>query len=222
MAIKLMDLPFEEDALEPVISKETIQYHYGKHHQGYVNNTNALIKGTEFDDMILPEIVKNSDGATFNNAAQAFNHDFYWMCLTPDIVAPKAKLVNLIERDFGSFDAFKEEFINAAATLFGSGWAWLELDINEKLIITQRSNGDTPIIYHHTPLLTMDVWEHAYYIDYRNDRKKYLESLWQYIDWNFVASNIVEYYHDMTEPCRENSELCEYIEALQEEDEVRT
>lgn len=222
MAIELMKLPFEEDALEPVISKETIQYHYGKHHLGYVNNTNALIKGTELDDMLLPDIVKNSDGALFNNAAQAFNHNFYWMCLTPDHVAPKAKLVKLIERDFGSFDTFKEQFLTAAATLFGSGWAWLELDINEKLSIAQRSNGDTPLIHHHTPLLTIDVWEHAYYIDYRNDRKKYLESLWQFIDWNFVASNIVDYYHDMTEPCRENSELCDYIEALQDEDEVRS
>jgi Fe-Mn family superoxide dismutase len=223
MAVKLMDLPFAEDALEPVISRETIQYHYGKHHKGYVDNTNALIKGTELDDEVpLIDIVKNSDGALFNNAAQAYNHNFYWMCLTPDPLPPSAKMVELIERDFGSFESFKEQFINAAATLFGSGWAWLELDVNEKLIITQRSNGDTPIIYHHTPLLTMDVWEHAYYIDYRNDRKKYLEALWDLIDWKFVESNIVEYYHDLTEPCKENSELCDFIEGLQYYEEVRT
>jgi len=191
MAIELIELPFKEDALEPVISKETIQYHYGKHHQTYVNNTNALIKGTAFDDMLLPDIVKNSDGGLFNNAAQAFNHNFYWMCLTAEKVTPNTQLLKLIERDFGNFDAFKEQFLNTAATLFGAGWTWLERDSNGKLFITQRSNADTPIIHDRTPLLTIDVWEHAYYIDYRNDRKKYLESLWQYIDWNFVASNIV-------------------------------
>lgn len=191
MAITLMDLPFEEDALEPVISKETILYHYGKHHQAYVNNTNALIKDTDFDDMQLLDIIKNSDGGLFNNAAQAFNHNFYWMCLTPKEVVPNTQLLNIIEENFGSFDTFKEAFINAAATLFGAGWTWLELDNNGKLFITQRSNADTPMIHHRTPLLTIDVWEHAYYIDYRNDRKKYIESLWQYIDWNFVASNIV-------------------------------
>ena len=223
MAITLMELPFAEDALEPVISKETLQYHYSKHHKGYVDNTNALIKGTELDDDVpLIDIVKNSDGALFNNAAQAFNHDFYWMCLTPDPMPPSAKLVELIERDFGTFDAFKEEFLHKAVTLFGSGWTWLELDVNEKLIITQRSNADTPIIYHHTPLLTIDVWEHAYYIDYRNERKKYLEALWELIDWKFVASNIIEYYHDLTEPCKETSELCDYVEILQRENEVTT
>lgn len=222
MAIKLNALPFSEDALEPVISKETIQYHYGKHHQAYVNNTNALIKGTELDEMTLIDIIKNSEGLTFNNAAQAFNHEFYWMCLAPDPLPATGRFVELIEKDFGSFEAFKEAFLTKAATLFGSGWVWLELDINEKLIITQRSNADTPIIDHHTPLLTMDVWEHAYYIDYRNDRKKYLESLWDLIDWKFVASNIIEYYHDLTQPCKENSELCEYIDVLQKENEVNT
>jgi len=222
MAIKLNALPFAEDALEPVISKETIQYHYGKHHKAYVDNTNALVKGTELDEMTLVDIIKNSEGSTFNNAAQAFNHEFYWMCLTPDPLAPSGKFIELIERDFGSFETFKEEFLTKAATLFGSGWVWLELDVNEKLSITQRSNADTPLIYHHTPLLTMDVWEHAYYIDYRNDRKKYLESLWDLIDWKFVASNVIEYYHDLTEPCKENSELCEYIELLQRENEVTT
>jgi len=222
MAIELMELPYPEDALEPILSRETIQYHYGKHHKAYVDNTNALIKGTELEDATLVEIIRNSDGPLFNNAAQAYNHDFYWLCLTPDPIPPSSKLVELIERDFGSFESFKEQYLDAAATLFGSGWAWLELDLNEKLIITQRSNADTPIAHYHTPLLTMDVWEHAYYIDYRNERKKYLESLWELIDWKFVASNIIDYYHDLTEPCRENSELCDYIEMLQKENEVTT
>jgi len=222
MAIELMELPYPEDALEPILSRETIYYHYWKHHKAYVDNTNALIKGTELEDATLVEIIRNSDGSLFNNAAQAYNHNFYWLCLTPDPIPPSAKLVELIERDFGSFESFKEQFLNAAATLFGSGWAWLELDINEKLIITQRSNADTPIVHYHTPLLTMDVWEHAYYIDYRNERKKYLESLWELIDWKFVASNVIDYYHDLTEPCRENSELCDYIEMLQKENEVTT
>ena len=223
MAIQLMDLPFAKDALEPTISKETIEYHYEKHHRGYVNNTNALIKGTELDnELVLTDIIKNSDGSLFNNAAQAFNHEFYWMCLTPDPLPPSAKLTELIARDFGSFDSFKDQFLSKAATLFGSGWVWLELDVNEKLIITQRSNADTPIVHHHTPLLTLDVWEHAYYIDYRNDRKAYLESVWELIDWKFVASNIIEYYNDLTQPCKENSDLCEFIEQLQEIDEVRT
>lgn len=223
MAIQLIDLPFAKDALEPIISKETIQYHYGKHHQAYVDNTNALIKNTELDnELLLINIVKNSDGSLFNNAAQAFNHEFYWICLTPDPLPPTAKFVELIERDFGSFESFKKEFITKSSTLFGSGWVWLELDINEKLIITQRGNADTPVIHHHTPLLAMDVWEHAYYIDYKNDRKKYLESIWELIDWKFVASNVIEYYNDLTQPCKENSELCTYIEQMQEINEVRT
>jgi len=222
MPIKLMELPYPEDALEPIISRETIQYHYGKHHKAYVDNTNALIKGTELEDAPLVEIVKNSDGPLFNNAAQAYNHNFYWLCLTPDPIPPSAKMVELIERDFGSFESFKEQFLNAAATLFGSGWGWLEMDVNEKLVISQRPNADTPIVHHRTPLLTMDVWEHAYYIDYRNERKRHLEALWEIIDWKFVESNIVEYYHDLTEPCRENSELCDYIEGLQYYEEVRT
>jgi len=223
MAIKLTDLPFSKDALEPTISKETIQYHYEKHHRAYVNNTNALIKDTELDnDVLLQDIIKNSEGALFNNAAQAFNHEFYWMCLTPDPLPPSAKFTELIARDFGSFSSFKEEFISKAATLFGSGWVWLELDINEKLTITQRANADTPIAHHHTALLAMDVWEHAYYIDYKNDRKQYLESVWELIDWKFVASNVIEYYNDLTQPCKEGSELCAYIEEMQDLDEVRT
>ncbi len=222
MSVTLAPLPYAEDALEPIISAETIRYHYGKHHQGYVNKLNALIEGSEFDEMTLPEIVAQSDGAIFNNAAQAWNHEFYWNCMTPDPVPPSSKMHALIERDFGSFDAFKEAFLSKAATLFGSGWCWLELATTEHMIITQRSNADTPIAHRHKALLCCDVWEHAYYIDYRNERARYLEQWFETIDWRFVASNIIEYYHDLTEPCRENSELCDYIDMLQEENEVRT
>ncbi len=222
MSVTLAPLPYAEDALEPIISAETIRYHYGKHHQGYVNKLNALIEGSEFDEMTLPEIVAQSDGTIFNNAAQAWNHEFYWNCMTPDPIPPSSKMQALIERDFGSFDAFKETFLSKASTLFGSGWCWLELDTTEQMIITQRSNADTPIAHRHKALLCCDVWEHAYYIDYRNERARYLERWFETIDWRFVASNIIEYYHDLTEPCKENSELCDYIDKLQEENEVRT
>lgn len=142
--------------------------------------------------------------------------------MTPDPIPPSSKMQALIERDFGSFDAFKETFLSKASTLFGSGWCWLELDTTEQMIITQRSNADTPIAHRHKALLCCDVWEHAYYIDYRNERARYLERWFETIDWRFVASNIIEYYHDLTEPCKENSELCDYIDKLQEENEVRT
>jgi len=222
MAVEFPKLPYDMDALSPVITKEIIEYHYNKHHKGYVDNTNRLISGTEFEDMTLNDIILNSDGALFNNAAQAFNHEFYWLCMTPDPKPINKKMKDLIERDFGSFEDFKEEFIQKAATLFGSGWCWLELDVDEKLIITQRSNSDTPILDHHKPLLTCDVWEHAYYLEYKNERKRYIESWFDIIDWKFVASNIVDYYHDLTEVCRQNSELCDYIDELQNQNEVNS
>jgi len=221
--IELMQLPYETDALEPVISKETIEYHYGKHHKNYVDTANKLLENSNFDeDATLKDIIRESDGALFNNAAQVYNHNFYWLSLTPTPTAIPKKLVELIKRDFGTFQNFKDEFIEKAATLFGSGWTWLELDTKEKLVITQRSNANNPLVDLHEPLLTIDVWEHAYYIDYRNERKKYLEKLWDLIDWKFVASNIVDYYHDLTEPCKEASELCDYIDMLQHENEPTT
>jgi len=222
MAVTLAPLPYAYDDLEPVISEETLHYHYDKHHKGYVDKTNALIKGTELDDLPLHDVVLESEGDLFNQAAQAWNHEFYWQCMTPDPMPVPQKLMELIERDFGTFEAFQEEFIQTAASLFGSGWCWLELDAHERLVVTARSNADTPIIYHHKPLLVCDVWEHAYYIDYRNERKRYVEQWFGIVDWKFVASNIVDYYHSLTDACKENSELCDYVEMLQEENEVRS
>jgi len=226
MSVELKPLPYSEDALEGVISKNTISFHYGKHHQGYVNNTNNLIKGTEFEDATLVEIIKNSDGALFNNAAQAYNHEFYWLCMTPKKMDVPDDLPDdlhgLIEKSFGSFDSFKEEFIQKASTLFGSGWCWLEMDTDKDLIITQRSNADTPLIHDHKPLLTCDVWEHAYYLDYQNKRADYIRKWFDIIDWDFVGSNLTKQVHDLTEPCLENSEICDYIDDLQEENEVNT
>lgn len=191
MEHKLPQLPFAKDALEPVISAETIDYHYGKHHQAYVNNLNKLIAGTEFEDMSLEEIIKKSSGGIFNNAAQVFNHTFYWNCLSPDCGGePVGALAEAIEQAFGSFDAFKEKFSATAATTFGSGWAWLVKDADGKLQIVSTSNAGTPLTQDQKPLLTCDVWEHAYYIDYRNARPSYIEKFWDLVNWDFVASNL--------------------------------
>ncbi len=190
MAIKLDPLPYAEDALKGVISAKTIEYHYHKHHQGYLNNTNNLIKGTKFDDMSLEEIVLNSEGGLFNNSAQAYNHNFYWKCMTPTPSDPSSKMQTLLKENFGSFEAFKEEFLNKAATLFGSGWCWLERDNSNKLSIVQRSNADTPMIHNSKALLVCDVWEHAYYIDYKNARADYLKKWFDIINWEFVESNL--------------------------------
>lgn len=191
MEHKLPQLPFAKDALEPVISAETIDYHYGKHHQAYVNNLNKLIAGTEFEDMSLEEIIKKSSGGIFNNAAQVFNHTFYWNCLSPDCGGePVGALAEAIEQAFGSFDAFKEKFSATSATTFGSGWAWLVKDADGKLQIVSTSNAGTPLTQDQKPLLTCDVWEHAYYIDYRNARPSYIEKFWDLVNWDFVASNL--------------------------------
>lgn len=180
-------LPYKNDALEPYISKETIEYHYGKHHATYVNNLNVLIKGTEFETMPLEEIIKKSQGGIFNNAAQVWNHTFYWNCLKPNGGgAPTGKLAEALAKEFGSFDGFKDNFTRAAATLFGSGWAWLVKDGDGKLKIVQTSNAENPMTKDETPVLTCDVWEHAYYIDKRNARPKYIEDFWQIVNWEFV------------------------------------
>ncbi|HPX93767.1 MAG TPA: superoxide dismutase [Bacillota bacterium] len=191
MEHKLPPLPFEKDALEPAISQETIDYHYGKHHQAYVNNLNKLIAGTEFEDMPLEDIIRRSSGGIFNNAAQVFNHTFYWHCLVPGASGrPSGELAEAIDEAFGSFDDFKEKFSATAATTFGSGWAWLVKDDEGKLEIISTSNAGTPLTENKKPLLTCDVWEHAYYIDYRNARPSYIEKFWDLVNWDFVAKNL--------------------------------
>ncbi|MHB0979307.1 MAG: superoxide dismutase [Thermoleophilia bacterium] len=191
MAFTLPDLPYAKDALEPHISAETLEYHHGKHHNAYVTNLNGLVEGTDLAGKSLEEIVAVAEGGTFNNAAQVWNHTFYWSCMRPGGGgAPTADLAAAIDRDFGSFDAFKEQFSKAGATLFGSGWTWLVLE-GSTLKITQTSNADLPLKHGQTPLLTMDVWEHAYYVDYRNARPKYIETfLASLVDWDFVAANL--------------------------------
>ncbi|MBP5643366.1 MAG: superoxide dismutase [Bacteroidales bacterium] len=190
MMIELPKLPYAMDALEPHISKTTLEFHYGKHHAGYVTNLNKLIEGTLFEKKSLEDIVKTSQGGMFNNAAQVWNHTFYWNCMTPNPKknAPTGKLMDAIVRDFGSFEAFKEKFINACVTLFGSGWAWL-VSNNGKLEIVQTSNAATPLTTDAKALLVCDVWEHAYYIDRQNARASYVNEFWSIINWNFVESN---------------------------------
>lgn len=190
MAHELPSLPYAMDALEPHISRETLEYHYGKHHNTYVVNLNKLVADTEFASASLEDIVRKASGGVFNNAAQVWNHSFYWNCLSPNGGgAPAGDLATAIDRDFGSLDAFKEEFSTKAVTLFGSGWAWLVRNPDGKLSIMQTSNADTPLTGTATPLLTCDVWEHAYYVDYRNARPKYVEAFWKLVNWDFVASN---------------------------------
>lgn len=189
MAFELPSLPYAMDALEPYISKNTIEFHYTKHHQTYVNNLNKLIPGTEFEHATLEEIIKKSDGGIFNNGAQVWNHSFYWNCLTPNGGGqPSGQLLEAIIQTFGSFDTFKEKFSAAAATLFGSGWAWLVKDGMGKLGIIQESNAGNPIRQGYTPLLTCDVWEHAYYLDKQNRRPAYIDDFWKIVDWKAVEA----------------------------------
>jgi len=191
MEHKLPELPYASDALQPVISPETIAYHHGKHHQTYVNNLNKLIAGTEYEQMSLEDIIKNSSGGIFNNAAQIFNHSFYWRCLRPNGGGePTGKLAELINKNFGTLAAFKEKFSNIAVGTFGSGWAWLVQNADGSLSVESTSNAATPITEGKTPLLTCDVWEHAYYIDYRNARPTYVEKFWDIVNWDFVAANL--------------------------------
>ena len=190
MAHELPALPYTMNALEPVISQETLEFHYGKHHDAYVTKLNKLIPGTEFEDMPLEDIIKKSSGEVFNNAAQAWNHTFYWNCLSPDGGGePNGALADAIHKAFGSFDAFKEAFKKSAASNFGSGWTWLVRDADGVVTIVNTSNAATPMTEGKTALLTVDVWEHAYYIDYRNARAKYLEEIWKIVNWDFVAAN---------------------------------
>lgn len=180
-------LPYELNELEPQISKETMEYHYGKHLQTYITNLNNLIKGTDFEEKSLEQIVMTSTGAIFNNAAQTYNHTFYFNTLSPNPqTAPTGELARAIDRDFGSFDQFKETFSKAAIGLFGSGWAWLVKDKDGKLWIEPEGNAGNPMTRGLTPLLTFDVWEHAYYIDYRNRRADHVNTLWNKINWKVI------------------------------------
>ena len=193
MHFELPPLPYEKNALEPHISAETIEYHYGKHHNTYVTNLNNLIANTEYDGKSLEEIIKSSTGVIFNNAAQVWNHTFYWNCLTPGGGGePAGALLEAITKKFGSFDEFKKLFTQKAITTFGSGWAWLVKNADNTLEIISTSNAETPMTGGKTALLTCDVWEHAYYIDYRNARPDYVAAFWNLVNWNFVVKNFSE------------------------------
>ncbi|RZI40712.1 superoxide dismutase [Fe] [Herbaspirillum sp. HC18] len=187
----LPPLPYPMDALQPHMSKETLEYHYGKHHQTYVTNLNNLIKGTEFENASLEDIIKKSSGGLFNNSAQVWNHTFFWNCLKPNGGgAPTGAVADAISKKWGSFDKFKEEFTKSATTNFGSGWTWLVKKADGSVDIVNTSNAGTPLTTSDKPLLTCDVWEHAYYIDYRNARPKFLEAFWNLVNWDFVAKNL--------------------------------
>ena len=186
----LPDLPYEKNALEPILSAETLEFHYGKHHAAYVNNLNNLIQNTEFADMALEDIIVKASGGIFNNAAQVWNHTFYWSGLAPEGGGkPSGPLAGAIDAAFGSFEEFKKTFTQKAVTLFGSGWTWLVKTKKGGLAIETTSNAGNPMTSGDRPLLTCDVWEHAYYIDYRNGRPNYLEAFWKLANWEFVGQN---------------------------------
>ena len=189
---ELMALPYAIDALEPVISKQTLEFHHGKHLAGYVNNLNGLLPGSGFEDASLEDIVLKAQGGMLNNAGQILNHELYFGQFSgePTKSAPTGKLAEAIVRDFGSFEAFKEAFQKGGATLFGSGWVWLSADKDGKLLITQEANAANPVQKGLKPLLTFDVWEHAYYLDYQNRRPDHLAALWQIVDWNVIESRL--------------------------------
>lgn len=189
MTFELPKLPYAMDALAPHISKETLEYHYGKHHQTYVNNLNQLLINHPLAGKSLEDIIMQSEGGLFNNAAQVWNHSFYWECLSPNGGhLPQTKLLAAIEQQFGSFEEFKAQFTKVALSTFGSGWAWLVKNPDNTLAITSTSNADTPMRHGQKALLTCDVWEHAYYIDYRNVRANYVDNFWQLVNWNFVEA----------------------------------
>ncbi|MCH5248240.1 MAG: superoxide dismutase [Muribaculaceae bacterium] len=183
------ELPYENNALEPIISKNTVDYHYGKHEKAYIDNLNNLIKGTDWEEKSLEEIIKESSGPLFNNASQAWNHILYFFSFSPDGGGePKGELAEAIKAQFGSFEEFKKQFEDAGTKIFGSGWVWLSTDEKGQLFITQGSNAENPLTKGLTPILTFDVWEHAYYLDYQNRRAEHLHKLWDIIDWDIVES----------------------------------
>ncbi len=186
-------LPYALDALAPFLSEEQMHFHYNKHHASYFTNLNKLVEGTPQADMSLRDLVIASEGGVFNNAAQAWNHTFFWNCMAPGGGGePQGELAEAIQRDFGSFAEFREQFSNAAVTLFASGWAWLAKDAEGKLVITQGSNADVPLKHQMEPLMTVDVWEHAYYVDYRNLRAKFVEGFWDVANWDFVQKTFAD------------------------------
>ena len=192
MTHKLPELQFAMDALQPHVSKETLEFHYGKHHNAYVTNLNNLVPGTEFEDLSLEEIItKAPAGGVFNNAAQVWNHSFYWNCLSPNGGGePTDKLLDAINKSFGSFAEFKDKFTKSAVTNFGSGWTWLVQNSDGSLELLNTSNAGTALTSGKTPLLTCDVWEHAYYVDYRNARPQYVDAFWNLVNWDFVEGNL--------------------------------
>ena len=191
MTISLPDLPYAKDALTPHISEETLEFHYGKHHQTYVTKLNDAIAGTDFEGKDLEDIVKSSSGGVFNNAAQIWNHTFYWHSLSPNGGGePTGAIKDAIDASFGSFDAFKEQFTASAVGNFGSGWTWLVKNADGSLAIVNTDDAETPLTTDATPLLTLDVWEHAYYIDYRNVRPDYIAAYWNLVNWDFANANL--------------------------------
>lgn len=222
--IELPKLPFADNALEPFISEETIKYHYYKHHTAYVNKLNELIQETEFDKMSLSSIIRDSDGAVFNNSAQVFNHTFYWKSLTNLKLSPSENFLSKINNDFGSLEALKEEFIKAGTTLFGSGWVWLVREPKGQLMLKQTQNAQTPLGSGMVPLFVCDVWEHAYYIDYRNLRPKYLEEFWNHINWDFAEEAYDKTDNHVfigTEVCNDiHDPFCQVLDDLQNGDRV--
>jgi Fe-Mn family superoxide dismutase len=191
MAFTLPDLPYAKDALAPHISPETLEFHYGKHHQAYVNNLNNQTKDSPQADKTLEELIRTAEGGIFNNAAQVWNHTFFWHCMKPGGGgAPSGDVAAAINQACGNFESFKESFTNAATSLFGSGWTWLVKDSSDKVTIESLSNAGNPLRNGMTPLLTLDVWEHAYYIDYRNARPDYVKAFWEIVNWDFVAHNL--------------------------------
>jgi Fe-Mn family superoxide dismutase len=191
MAFELPALPYAQNALEPHISAETLEYHYGKHHKSYVDKLNGLVEGTDMQSASLEEVIRASEGGMFNNAAQVWNHSFYWNCLAPNAGGePSGALADAITAAFGSFAEFKEQFTSSALNNFGSGWTWLVQKADGSVAIHNTSNAGCPLTEDVTPLMTVDVWEHAYYIDYRNARPKYLDAFWNLVNWDFVAGNM--------------------------------
>ncbi|MBV8327365.1 MAG: superoxide dismutase [Chryseobacterium sp.] len=195
MTQTLPELPYSTNALKPIITEETFDYHYGKHHAAYVNNLTALIKDTPLEEATVEQIIQKgfeeNNTGLFNNAAQHWNHSFFWNCMSPDGgKAPTGKIATLMNRDFGSFENFKEEFSSTAVRLFGCGWAWLAQNENGILEIIPMKDAHTPLTLGKKPILTLDVWEHAYYIDYRNARPKFVEGFWEIVNWNFANENL--------------------------------
>lgn len=191
MAFTLPELPYAKDALVPHMSQETLEYHHGKHHNAYVNNLNNLIKGTKYENMSLEEIILSSEGPVFNNSAQIWNHTFFWNSLSPKGGGePTGNSLEAITKQWGSFEKFKEEFTKSAVANFGAGWTWLVKNKDGSLGIVNTSNAQTPLTTGATPLLTVDVWEHAYYIDYRNERPKFINGFWALVNWDFVNLNL--------------------------------